>query len=207
MECLRRKASFHGARQVRRTIEAQLQHADPSNTHRDRSSKVLGRGLSRNSQSKLPKTVGADTTACGIDGHVRVAERSAVARIQNASVHFGTTHGLRFEPISRRRNRSERSASYRRCRFTCDDASSNRHRRCNATRSYERSERHATEISQTIELDPERAAKSTRGIIRLGPIVIGEHRVVAAIAEERAAKFADVRRGLDPTGRRRVELA
>src|SRR5581483_9867865 len=52
-----------------------------------------------------------------------------------------------------------------------------------------------------------RAAEAASGIVGVGAVVIQENRVVAAIAEEGAAEFSDLRRCLHPTGRLRIELA
>src|SRR5256885_5096663 len=55
-------------------------------------------------------------------------------------------------------------------------------------------------------LDLERASKSPSGIIRVSAVVVHENRVIAAIAEQRAAKLSDLRRCLHPAGRLRIEL-
>ena len=46
--------------------------------------------------------------------------------------------------------------------------------------------------------NPQRRAESTGGVIRLGAVVIDEDLAVTAVAEEGAAEFPDVGRGLDP---------
>ena len=58
----------------------------------------------------------------------------------------------------------------------------------------------------TVKLDSERAPESPSGVVRLGTVVVHEDRVVAAIAEQRAAELPDLGRCLHPAGRCRIEL-
>src|ERR1044071_5593229 len=48
-----------------------------------------------------------------------------------------------------------------------------------------------TRLASDSHSDPERSAKPSRGVIRVGTVVIHENRVVAAVAEQRAAEFPD----------------
>src|SRR4028119_14991 len=52
-----------------------------------------------------------------------------------------------------------------------------------------------------------RAAEASRRIVRLSAVVIHEHLSIASVAEEGSTERANIRRGLDPTGRLRIELA
>src|SRR5579885_686184 len=54
--------------------------------------------------------------------------------------------------------------------------------------------------------DPQRAAEASRAIETGRGVVINEDRIKAAIAEERAAQFPDLRRRLHPARSFRVEI-
>ena len=56
-------------------------------------------------------------------------------------------------------------------------------------------------------LDPEPAAKASCGIVGFSTVVIHEDTVIAAIAEERAAKIPDLGRRFDPARSLPIELS
>ena len=47
--------------------------------------------------------------------------------------------------------------------------------------------------------DPQRAAETPRGVVRVSPVVINKDMIITAITEKSAAKLAYPRRGLYPT--------
>src|SRR5215204_869369 len=61
-------------------------------------------------------------------------------------------------------------------------------------------------LVRQIRLDSERAPKSPGGVVRLGPVVVHEDRVVATVAEQRTAELPDLDRCLHPAGRGGIEL-
>src|SRR5689334_1814620 len=64
-----------------------------------------------------------------------------------------------------------------------------------------------TLVTFTLTSHPQRPPEPPRRVVRLRAVVVGEDGIVAAVAEEGAAEFADVRRRLDPARGFQVELA
>jgi hypothetical protein len=62
-------------------------------------------------------------------------------------------------------------------------------------------------LSQPVTLDLQGGTESPGAIVRVRTVVIEEDLVIAAIAEEGAAEFSDIRRCLHPARRFQIELS